>query len=131
MMRSSSAGTPGFRRMGETAERAQNGVKNHAGSLAAEGRDARRHLVQHDAERKQIGASVEFLAAHLFRRHVGHGPIVLPGLVRCSGAKAWARSRRCRNRNGRRDSSILGQPEIQNLGVSASVTKIFAGLMSR
>ena len=32
-----------------------------------------RHLVQHGAEGKQIGAGIEFLAARLLRRHVGHG----------------------------------------------------------
>ena len=45
-----------------------------------EGCVARRHLVKHRAERKQVGAGVERLTARLLGRHVGHRPKRRPGV---------------------------------------------------
>ncbi len=39
-----------------------------------------RHLVENDTERKEIGARIETLSAHLFGSHVGHRPENFPGL---------------------------------------------------
>ena len=43
------------------------------GGLAPERRDARQHLVEHDAQAEQVGAMIGAIAARLFRRHVGRG----------------------------------------------------------
>ena len=47
-------------------------IEDDSRSFSPKWHRASRHLVQHDAERKQIGARVERLAPHLLRRHVSH-----------------------------------------------------------
>ncbi len=49
-------------------------VKNYAGSFSAKGQRSGGHFVEHDSERKQVGAGVEWLASNLLGRHVSHGP---------------------------------------------------------
>ena len=49
----------------------ENGLEDQRRSVSAEGQCPGRHLIEHDAEREQIGASVEFFALSLLRRHVG------------------------------------------------------------
>ena len=51
----------------------QDAVEDHRGGGSSEGQSAGGHFVEHDTQRKQIGAGVEFFAAGLFRRHVGDG----------------------------------------------------------
>ena len=62
-----------MRRSGRRRHAIQDGFEDHAGGFAAEGQDAGGHFVEHGAERKEIAASVQFLAANLFGRHVGDG----------------------------------------------------------
>src|SRR5262249_3819851 len=47
--------------------------KNYAGGVAGESLAAGGHFVEDEAERKEISAGVERLAANLFGRHVGDG----------------------------------------------------------
>src|SRR5258706_5668178 len=51
----------------------QNGVENNSGRISAEGHGAGGHLIEHGAEREQVGAGVKIFAARLLGRHIGHG----------------------------------------------------------
>ncbi len=51
----------------------QDGVKDHAGRIAAKRQHARGHFVQHNAEREEVGARIQILAANLLWGHVGNG----------------------------------------------------------
>jgi hypothetical protein len=46
-----------------------------------EGKAASGCLVENAAKREQVGPAIEFLAADLFRRHIEHGPTMVPGVV--------------------------------------------------
>ena len=48
----------------------QDGVEDDAGGISAKWQAARGHFIQHNAEREQVRARIEWRAAHLFRRHV-------------------------------------------------------------
>ena len=50
----------------------EDGVEDHRRRVARERQRAGRHLVQHRAEREQVGARVGELPARLLRRHVAH-----------------------------------------------------------
>jgi hypothetical protein len=70
-----------------------------------------RHLVEHDAEREQIGSRVHGLAAHLLGRHITD--------------RAQDRSLGCLRRGGRVDAvsfggSQLGDPEVEDLHASVA-----------
>src|ERR1700758_319092 len=52
----------------------QNGVVNRSRRLATESPLTGRHLIQHQAEGKEIGAGIKFLAVDLLRRHVTRCP---------------------------------------------------------
>ena len=94
--------------------------EDHAGTFAAEGELAGRHLVQHRSEREQVRARIQFLRPHLLRRHVGHRPYgsargwsdALPASPSFAPALRLAARFADRLRH-------LRQPEIQNLRVSA------------
>jgi hypothetical protein len=58
----------------------ENRFEDLGTGVAAEGKRAGGHLVEDDAEREEIAASVDFLAADLFGRHIGNGA------NRCAGA---------------------------------------------
>ena len=51
----------------------QNGVRNCSCGVAPEREHTGDHFVQQNAKGKQVGARVQGLAHHLFRRHVGYG----------------------------------------------------------
>ena len=72
---------------------------------------ARRHLVQHHAERKQIRTRVQRLAAHLLRRHVRDRPHRAAGVCqqRIGGRVGFGDLA-----SGERQRRLC-QPEIQNL----------------
>jgi hypothetical protein len=53
----------------------QQCLKDHRSRGAVEGQLTSGHLVQHDAERPQIGARIHCLAARLLGRHVGPWPL--------------------------------------------------------
>ena len=94
------------------------------------GRRAGRHFVEHRAEGEQVGAGVEFFAAHLLRRHVGDRAERVPGLVRCSFVRWWlalagvASGGPCR-------AVTFARPKSRILAWPRLVTKMLAGLMSR
>ena len=71
-MRSSSGGTSGFRRTGETGALCRDGVKHHRRSVPGKSRTRRGHLVEHRAEGEEIGTRIEFFAGGLLGRHVGN-----------------------------------------------------------
>ncbi len=51
----------------------QDRIEDRSRAVAAKGKHARRHFVQHRAKGEKIGTSVEVLAQRLLRRHVGYG----------------------------------------------------------
>lgn len=61
----------------------ENSLEDDRGTLAAERRNARGHLVEHGAEREQVAAAVDFFRARLLGRHVSRSTEVEPWLVRC------------------------------------------------
>jgi hypothetical protein len=91
----------------------QDGVKCRGRRPSAKGLPSRRHFVQHRTNRKQIAAPVEVLAARLFRRHVRDGAERGPRARQADVRGAVARSTRA----GR---GLLGQPEVEQLGVTAT-----------
>ena len=92
----------------------QNRGRDDGAGRAGECRPPDRHLVQHQAEREQIGSRVELFAAQLLGRHVGHGAdgaagagqqrIGLPRLTRYSRRRSAADLLLRRGRN--RGSSV-------------------------
>ena len=83
--------------------------------------DSSRHFVQHDSERKQVGARVDFFTGDLLRGHV----------VQSTQGGAGDRKRGRGSRVGGVDGGSFGQTEIQYLPDPRCVTKMLAGLMSR
>ena len=78
------------------------------------------HLVKHGAKGEKIGASVQFLAAHLLRRHVGHrahgGPGVVTSSFSCKREKVSLSGHRRGWPTGAQD---LGEAKIEDLGLAA------------
>ena len=83
MIRSSSAGTSGFKPHGSNRCPIQDGLENDSCAFTPERQYTRRHLVEHCPEREKVGTGVQFLSAHLLRRHISTiVPTAAPGLVR-------------------------------------------------
>ena len=93
----------------------QDGSADFARTRALERQPARRHLVQHRTEGKQVGAGVEWLCLHLFRRHIRNR-----AQHRARTGQLVGRDLRFRvpTRQGSL-SRNLGQSEIKNLRVPA------------
>ena len=99
--------------------------------LAVERASARQHLVEHDAERPDVGALVDRLAARLLGRHVG------------GRAENHAHLRRRRRRDRRRvretlvaldapaGSIAFARPKSSTFTVPSARTLMFAGFRSR
>ena len=110
----------------------QDRVNDVAGAFAAKGHRAGHHFVEHRSEGKQVGACVQFPAPHLLGRHVGDraqhgartGQVLFIHQVLGNGRGRAVGDPTAGHRN-------LGQSKVQNFGVTALVTKMFAGLMSR
>src|SRR5258707_6547493 len=97
----------------------ENGIKNGRGSIADEGKLARRHLVEDGAKREQIGACVKILPKGLLGRHVSHRP---KGCARAS-QELWigSQGRLSGNIDGARlqpSGRHLGEAKIQDLGLT-------------
>ena len=92
-----------------------------------------RHLVQHRAEGKQIGARIQFLALGLLRRHVGHRAQRRPGTGQVLLARSCRLRVRCRNAGSTNCCSgvTFASPKSRILACPRLVTKMLAGLMSR
>ena len=117
MMSSSLAGRFGFNRIGASGARFMMASKMIPEVSPRNGTSSGCHLVQDDAERKQVGAGIERLAPHLLRRHVSHraqrrartGEVLLRvptlGLGHVGGIERPVHVLR-----------HLGQAEIENLG---------------
>ena len=88
-------------------------MKNHCRRRAGKRQTARRHLIEDRAQREQIAARIEFLAASLLRRHVGDGAD--------SGARAGEMCRAGRVLRGADSfhrhlaAGQLGESEVENL----------------
>lgn len=91
----------------------QDLVGDEGGGCAAERGGTGRHFIEHGAERKQVGAGIQFLATHLLGRHVGEGADDRSGDRKRLGATCGGQVRRAGQLARRR---LLGQTEIQNLG---------------
>jgi hypothetical protein len=91
----------------------QDRVEDQSGRRSVERPAAGRHFVQHDAQREEIAAGVERLAACLFRRHVGRGA---DDVTRVRQVPAGHRRRF-------RDLREFRETEIENLRVAASREK--------
>lgn len=92
----------------------QNRVEDQSRAVTVKGHRPGCHLVQHNAEREQIGAGVEVLRPHLLGRHVRHRSERTPWTGQISD-----------RRQGRRGvlsaaaRTNLGEPEVEDLGVTA------------
>ena len=107
----------------------QNAVEDDRRSRAIEGQPAGRHLIKDRAQRKQVGARIDFLATRLLRRHISdraHGRSGR-GQVRRSGRVLRGANRFHFHFAARQ----LGQPEVEDFHLPARRRRIFAGLMSR
>ena len=100
---------------GRSAGAMKNGSENGPGRSAPKRRRPRRHFIQHDAERIQIGARVQHFSPHLLRRHVG-------GRSQCA-ARTGEMQRVARVRDGLAHAPVvcrstgsghLGQAKIKN-----------------
>ncbi len=81
--------------------------------LAPEGRRARQHLADHDAQREDIRAGIDRLTAHLLGRHVSNGAEQHAGAGQlCCGHR---RLRRIGARGVVVHVDKLGEPEVENL----------------
>src|SRR5208282_3986821 len=101
------------------------------GRGAAEGLRSRGHFIKNGAERKEIGALIERVAARLFGGHVSDGAHGSPGIGERLIADKTTLAGRARRRSIRRDqqgSGKLGEPEIENLGLSRTRDKDIGGL---
>ena len=95
----------------------QDRVGHHRGSFSAERQEAGGHFVEHDAEGKKIGATVEFFAPQLFWRHVSHGANGRARAGQFQDARVGESLRI--SAGGPGGARNFCQPEIENLGVAA------------
>src|SRR5215469_10161976 len=107
----------------------QNRVEDERRRISAKRQRPCAHLVENRPKREQIGARIEFHASHLLRRHVrdrSQGTARTCQMVRVyflwasvsASTEAFARL-------------TFARPKSRILACPASVTKIFAGLISR
>ena len=73
MVSSSFTGSSGISRVGAVGVRLRIASRDDRRSLSPKRQHSGRHFVKHHSKREKIGASVQFLAAQLLRRHVGDG----------------------------------------------------------
>ena len=98
----------------------ENRLEDQRRSVAAKWKLTGGHLVQHDAEGKQIRTRIEFFSLRLLRRHVGDGAQRRPG----AGQMFFDHDRRRRRRYIRNCTRFTGsglhfsEAEVENLGVS-------------
>ncbi len=121
----------GIQPHGSNRRRVENRSEDNSGSFAAERQRAGRHFIQDRAEREQVGACVQFLAAHLFGRHVGDGAErrARAGEVRLIDDSGNGVGGGCGAADrGRAELRYLGETEIQDLGMTAIRNKDVGGL---
>ncbi len=118
--------------LGRPGRRVQDAVENERRRRGGKGRDPRRHLIEHDAQRKKIRARIELLAPRLFRRHVqgrAHGAARARQVL---GLEAVRPGRRGRRADGFGDVTerqrSFRQAEIQDLRLPAFHEKDVCGL---
>ena len=117
-----------MRRMAPASERGRIVLEDRGHPLdrrvAAEGGTAREHLVEHCAEREDVGAVIGGFATHLFRRHVAGRSQHVAGAGRGRGAECvtvafWA------------EPLSLARPKSRILARPSAVTKMLSGFRSR
>src|SRR4029077_11734561 len=103
-------------------------VENYAGGGAGKSHCAGGHFVEDDAERKKIGAAVEFGAADLLGRHVGDGADGGAG----TGEKIFGSAESGGNGGAFGDflagGGELGEAEVHNFCVASSGDEKISGL---
>ena len=103
-------------------------------AVAAEQRAAGEHLVEHYAERPDVRPLVDRLSLRLLRRHVGRRAENHAQLRAVDRGEGWRIHDRWRARQVRRGSGTggrlhrLGQPEIEDLGLSLTGSFYVLGL---
>ncbi len=107
----------------------QNLAEDDCRTLAPEGQRARRHLVQHRAEGKQIAPRIQLLRARLLRRHISDRAERGTG----TGQVLLVHGRLLNRRSARVQYSVargrhFRQPKIQNLCVSTFGHQNIGGL---
>ena len=126
MIRSSSGGRSGFSCSGDAGVRLRMPSNIESGGVAMKRRRAGRHLVQHDAEREQIGARVNVL-----RRAPARATCTRPFPPRSPDSSSRARSWSPRSRQLLPVGRTLASPKSRIFAWPRLVTNRFAGLMSR
>ena len=106
----------------------ENGVENVGGAFAAEGQLARGHFVEDDAERKKIGAGVEFFGAGLLGRHVGDGAERAAGAGEVIGVGAAIGGERVADGGFGAGAGDFGEAEVENFCVAARGDENVGGL---
>ena len=108
----------------------ENGFEDVGGTVAPEGKNARRHLVEHSAAGEEVAAGVHFFGSRLFGRHVGYGAERRAGAGEVLGV--WIGSGHCVGRGhlARRSGGGIdfGQSEIEDFGVAALGDENIGGL---
>ena len=126
MISSSLGGSFGNQAVGGGGLAIENGFGDDRGGFSAEGEDAGGHFVEHDAEGEKIGAAVEFLAAQLLGRHVGHGADCGAGAgeIEAGGVGHGLRIAA----GGPGGACDFGETEVENFGVAAVGDENVGGL---
>ena len=91
---------------------AQNGIEDHGRGVSAERHAPGGHLIEDGAEREQIGAGIEFLAARLLGRHVGHR-------AHCRSRAGQVLLDRRAFGGGRLRAGQLRQSKVEDFGLTA------------
>ena len=117
MMRSRSSGEIGIQANGRNRRAIQDGVENGGRAIAAERELAGGHFIEHGAERKKIGARVEFLGTRLFGRHISDGADGAAWTGELCGVHAL--SGHCLGWGGAAAfKAYFGEAEVENFGVA-------------
>ena len=95
--------------------------------VARKGASARHHLVQHAAQRKNVAAAIDLLAADLLGRHVADGAQNRAGFR--LGRRDTSRS--APSPDGDAGRSIRARPKSRTFTRPSAVRKMFSGFRSR
>ena len=101
----------------------EDGVEGRGGGVSAKGERAGGHLVEHRAEGKNVGASVEVFAERLFGRHVGDG-----AESAARTGEVWIVGAGDGGAVGSGGGVSFGQTEVENFGVTTLGHEKICGL---
>src|SRR6185369_7581236 len=114
-------------RNGSTVE---YGLKDYTRRVTPKWQTTRRHFIKHHPERKHVRSRIQFLAAYLFRRHVGHSAQRRAGAGQVFHAHSRCRidPHACEFSYPVGDRQHFRQPKIENLCVPTLRHKNIRGL---